>query len=266
MANENKVIVTRDKLDALADSISAKSGESLPMTIAQMKNAVDRIDISGGGITPTGTKNISITQNGTTTEDVTAYANAEISVNVVNQDYENALEAFGVQSDLTDGITALTTYANSVTEESDTNLSDAVRSLADGYGGGGLEYEEGTYTPEKNELPTIQFANSHTKAPAFILLKDTGGFQTTTTNIFVLYMYVSWFDIIGFNRVFSNTETRAAEYFYSRMLSSTKNITIQSAKYDGRNDVTATGFSPYAAANNFFLPAGHTFKWIAIWK
>ena len=38
---------------------------------------------------------------------------------------------------LTDAINALTTYANSVTGESDTNLSDAVHSLADGYGQGG---------------------------------------------------------------------------------------------------------------------------------
>ena len=35
-----------------------------------------------GGVTPTGTKQISITENGTTTEDVTSYANAEITVNV----------------------------------------------------------------------------------------------------------------------------------------------------------------------------------------
>ena len=35
-----------------------------------------------GGVTPTGTKQISITQNGTTTENVTNYANAEITVNV----------------------------------------------------------------------------------------------------------------------------------------------------------------------------------------
>lgn len=34
------------------------------------------------GVTPTGTKQISITQNGTTTEDVTNYASAEITVNV----------------------------------------------------------------------------------------------------------------------------------------------------------------------------------------
>lgn len=41
---------------------------------------------------------------------------------------------------LTDGINALTTYANEVTGESDTNLSDAVHTLASGYGQGGINY------------------------------------------------------------------------------------------------------------------------------
>lgn len=52
-----------------------------------------------------------------------------------NQDYEDALVALGVQSDLADSIEALTTYANGVTGESDTNLSDAVHTLGSGYGG-----------------------------------------------------------------------------------------------------------------------------------
>ena len=38
---------------------------------------------------------------------------------------------------LTDAINALTTYANETTGASDTNLSDAVGTLVDGYGGGG---------------------------------------------------------------------------------------------------------------------------------
>ena len=38
---------------------------------------------------------------------------------------------------LTDAINALTTYANTVTSASDTTLSDAVATLAAGYGGGG---------------------------------------------------------------------------------------------------------------------------------
>ena len=55
MANEEKVIVTKSKLDALATSISTKSGQSLPMTIAQMKSAVD--GISGGSISITDVAN-----------------------------------------------------------------------------------------------------------------------------------------------------------------------------------------------------------------
>lgn len=39
---------------------------------------------------------------------------------------------------LTDSINALTAYANEVTGGSDTNLSDAVHTLASGYGQGGL--------------------------------------------------------------------------------------------------------------------------------
>lgn len=39
-------------------------------------------DVTQGGITPTGTKQINISQNGTVTEDVTNYASAQITVNV----------------------------------------------------------------------------------------------------------------------------------------------------------------------------------------
>lgn len=52
---------------------------------------------------------------------------------VDNEDYADALVAFGVEDDLAGGIEAMTTYANEVTGESDTTLSDAVRTLADGY-------------------------------------------------------------------------------------------------------------------------------------
>ena len=119
------------------------------------------------GSAPAGTKNISITQNGTTTEDVANYANAQISVNVVNQDYEDALTAFGVTEDLTDSIEALTTYANGVTGESDTTLSDAVASIADGYGGGGtaypflVSYERIDVTEDLTSMTTMQFQNNY---------------------------------------------------------------------------------------------------------
>jgi len=63
---------------------------------------------------------------------------------------------------LTDAINALTTYANTVTGASDTTLSEAVATLAEGYGGGGslpnfLEPKEmiGTMTVDENHSLAI---------------------------------------------------------------------------------------------------------------
>lgn len=50
---------------------------------------------------------------------------------------------------LTDAINALTTYANETTGASDTNLSDAVGTLVDGYGQGGGGVKTGTITPSE---------------------------------------------------------------------------------------------------------------------
>ena len=63
----------------IADAIRSKNGTSNTYKVSQMASAIQAIPT---GITPTGTKQISITQNGTTTEDVTNYASAEITVNV----------------------------------------------------------------------------------------------------------------------------------------------------------------------------------------
>ena len=107
MAN---VLINEDTMTDIADAIRSKKGVSTTYKPADMPSAIE--SISGGGITPTGTinittngthdvtnyasasvavpqgttptgtKNISITQNGTTTEDVTNYASAQITVNV----------------------------------------------------------------------------------------------------------------------------------------------------------------------------------------
>lgn len=45
----SKVSITRSLLDDLAMSISTKSGEPVPMTLTEMKDAVDSIQTGGGG-------------------------------------------------------------------------------------------------------------------------------------------------------------------------------------------------------------------------
>lgn len=66
-----KVLITQSKLDDLAETIGAKTGQNIPLTIDQMKNAIYSITI------PRGTK--SITENGTGI-DVTEYASVDVAV------------------------------------------------------------------------------------------------------------------------------------------------------------------------------------------
>lgn len=120
MAN---VLVQESSLQDIADAIRTKNGTQNTYKPAQMADAIEAI--SGGGITPTGTMNIttngthdvtsyasasvavptgttptgtkqvSITQNGTTTEDVTNYANVEITANVSSSELTIELENIG---------------------------------------------------------------------------------------------------------------------------------------------------------------------------
>lgn len=69
-------------LTSVANAIRAKSGGTGQLAFpAGFVSEIGNIS-GGGGITPTGTKEITITANGTTTEDVTAYASVLISTNV----------------------------------------------------------------------------------------------------------------------------------------------------------------------------------------
>lgn len=80
MANQMG-LASKAKLTAIANAIRSKLSVSTQYSLDDMPTAIASIS-GGGGITPTGTKQVSITQNGTTTEDVTNYASAEITVNV----------------------------------------------------------------------------------------------------------------------------------------------------------------------------------------
>lgn len=214
-------------------------------------------------VTPTETEQTLLTKDKLLTDNVTVNPIPSEYVDA-KADYDNALTAFGVESGLADGITALTTYSNSVTGEQDENLSDAVRSLADGFGGGGsFEYEEGTYTPATDELPTITFANSHSKAPDIIIFADVSAQASATGNTLTSFTYVNVFAIFGNPLPYTASVSWAEFYAYTR-IASNLNGASGAALYI-RDNVTASGFEPFAGTTSFICRQGQTFKWIAIW-
>lgn len=69
-------------LTSVANAIRTKGGTSAQLAFpSDFVSAVNAIP-AGGGVTPTGTKQISVLQNGVISEDVTNYASAEITANV----------------------------------------------------------------------------------------------------------------------------------------------------------------------------------------
>lgn len=114
-------LVDSSQLDAdltsVANAIRTKGGTSASLAFpADFVSAVQAIPT---GTTPTGTKQISITQNGTITEDVAAYANAEITVNVSG--------GGGDIDALIDGsITSITSNATSIRNAGLQNASNLV--------------------------------------------------------------------------------------------------------------------------------------------
>lgn len=89
------------------------------------------------GITPTGTKQISVTANGTTTEDVTNYASAEITVNVPNSytasDEGKVVSSGALVSQSSQTVTENGTYDTTLKNEVVVNVSGSGDSYAEDY-------------------------------------------------------------------------------------------------------------------------------------
>lgn len=160
-----------------------------------------------------------------------------------------------------------------------TNLAEVVVSVSGG--GGGLEYETGTYTPTADiARPTISFTNTHTTAPFYVLISDSTGTYSNVTNSNYAMMFTDFGQLHG--GVVENsggTAIRYGEVRYTSRSSSTTSLTAGAAVFytpstDTRDSintymrywVTETGFKPYCNNASRYWRTGRTYKWIAVWK
>ena len=153
-------VQTTYKPSEMAEAIESISGGGITPTGTISITANDTYDVTQyasaevnvptGGITPTGTKQISKTQNGTTTEDVTNYASAEITVNVPNsyaQSDEGKVVSNGaLVAQTSDTVTANDTYDTTLINSLTVNVS----------GGSGVNQKSGTITFDSESQSTVQ--------------------------------------------------------------------------------------------------------------
>ena len=135
-------------------------------------------------------------------------------------------------------------------------------------GGGGLEYEEGTFTPTSDiNNYSISFSNSHANRPYHIIVTDVTGTPQSVSGGLLVWMCSTWYDAFG-QAVEAGNETA----FYGRI-----QYAVGGTSYgmSGQNftliDGTSTSaISRYVSNTGFQLytitcKANRTYKWIAVW-
>lgn len=157
------VLVAESSLEDIADAIRSKNGTQTTYKPGEMADAIEAI--SGGGITPTGTKNI--TSNGTGI-DVAQYATADVAVpNSYSAGDEGKVVSNGaLVSQTSDTVTANDTYDTTLINSLTVNVS-------------GSSKESGTIVPTSGDALTIpvskQYSNLYVRHEDFSMDMSLSG-------------------------------------------------------------------------------------------
>lgn len=162
------------------------------------------------------------------------------------------------------------------------HLADGRQVTGTGQGGSsGLEFETGTYEPSADTSgEKILFANSHSEAPAFIMMVDATGTADTTSNTNMQFVWHDYYKLYGTGIPWSSSAYRYATAFYAYRATNTGNLTqgAVNCPYTSDNKSPAgsinyprfwtdeLGFTPNSASTSRYWRAGRTYKWYAIWK
>lgn len=147
-------------------------------------------------------------------------------------------------------------------------------------GGGGLEYEEGIWTPSSDiARGEITFTNSHTDAPVLVYLADATGTGYSTTNSNMMFCFCDPYKLWGVGFPYSSSGFRYAVAYFSYRGSSTSSLASSAVLCSQNSSSTSasgtsyprywaspTGFHPYSNSTSRYWRHGRTYKWIAVWK
>lgn len=152
---------------------------------------------------------------------------------------------------LTDAINALTTYANSVTGESDTTLTDAVYTLAEGYGQGGGESNTvtGTFTGTAEGSIDIDLAYAGEGYPIGVMIFPSASSEDTfksTIHQYACAFFACVKDYLDYAP--SYTGTRA--YDFTKTLYRYKTSTTDASRTGDSNGIKGVTFSDENATSD----------------
>ena len=178
-----------------------------------------------------------------------------------------------------------TLITKSITQNGTYNASS---DNADGYssvtvnvsgGGGGLEYETGTFTPAADVTDyDIQFANTHTTLPFFTNYMLAANQYDDTLNSALAINYINFESLYGaaLYASSSNIYYGRTENLYRGSSSTSMSTSSGTVTYPlSSEDTTSANYPRYWATNTHlslhtrsasrYFRAGKTYKWIAVW-
>ena len=150
-----------------------------------------------------------------------------------------------------------------------TSLAEVVVAVS---GGGGCDYETGTYTPTADiARPSISFSKTHSTPPVLIGMSDVSDNSTITGNSVVVWLFFDAYQQNGSGYPYSTEVQRNSVMFYSiktssgvsnsgLMITYSSDNPASTDKYYSRYWATESGFRPWANDNSRYFRKNRNYK------
>ncbi len=274
---------------SMLNGVTALKNDGTDITGSITSKTSSDLTVSGATVTaPAGyygsaaTKSVTSGTAGTPTATKGTVSNHAISVTPSVTNTTGYIEG-GTKTGTAVSVSASELVSGSETKTSNgtydvTNLAQIVVNVSGG-GSGGLEYEEGTWTPATDiARGTISFSKTHTDMPVYVMLSDATDSYSDTTYSGHLWIYADYWKTNGSPIYQSTTSINYARVVYVYRSTGTTSLTSSYRDFTVNSDDTSdgsamyprywvnpSGFNPYLNSSSTYWRSGRTYKWIAVW-